>query len=187
LAISKGLIEAMGGKIGVSSQIDQGACFWFRLPAQAAAARSEPVFAKADAGALDGMQVLVVDDNSVNRELVRALLTPLGVAVAEAEDGEDAVRQAHERPFDVILMDLRMPGISGRQATRAIAQSAGPNAATPIIAFTADGADEAVTGDLVALGFAGRLIKPFKPMELVMTLVSAMSARAPQTLAQDIA
>jgi CheY-like chemotaxis protein len=80
-----------------------------------------------------------------------------------------------------------MPGISGRQATRAIAQSTGPNTATPIIAFTADGADEAVTGDLVALGFAGRLIKPFKPIELVMTLVSATCERAPQTLVRDSA
>jgi CheY-like chemotaxis protein len=123
---------------------------------------------------MNGLQLLVVDDNNVNRELVRALLAPLGVAVSEAADGEEAVEQARARPFDVILMDLRMPRMDGRKAARAIAQSCGPNADTPIIAFSADGADEAVTGDLAALGFAGRLIKPFKPMELILTLVSAV-------------
>jgi len=114
-----------------------------------------------------------VDDNAVNRELVRALIRPLGAAVTEAEDGERAVEQAQHTPFDVILMDLRMPGMSGRQAARAIAESGGPNASTPIIAFSADGADEAVTGDLAALGFAGRIIKPFQPMDLILALISA--------------
>jgi CheY-like chemotaxis protein len=83
------------------------------------------------------------------------------------------VEQAQHTPFDVILMDLRMPGMSGRQAARAIAESGGPNASTPIIAFSADGADEAVTGDLAALGFAGRIIKPFQPMDLILALISA--------------
>ncbi len=179
LAISKGLVEAMGGEIGVSSEAGRGACFWFAIPAAPAEACGEPALANADIGPMEGMRVLVVDDNHVNRELVRALLTPLGAVVAEAEDGERAVEQAQRQAFEVILMDLRMPGMSGRQAAKAIGESDGPNASTPIIAFSADGADEAVTGDLVGLGFAGRVIKPFKPMELILALISAaQGARA---------
>jgi CheY-like chemotaxis protein len=122
---------------------------------------------------MEGLQILVVDDNSVNRELVRALLSPLGALVTEADSGEDALERARHQPYDAILMDLRMPGMSGRQAAQALARSDGPNAATPVIAFSADGADEVATGSLAELGLAGRVIKPFKPMDLIITLISA--------------
>jgi CheY-like chemotaxis protein len=120
------------------------------------------------------MRVLVVDDNAVNRELVRAVLTPFGVVVTEAAGGPQAIEEASSRPFDVILMDLRMPGMSGVQATRAIVDGGGPNAATPIIAFSADGGQEPDVGSLALQGFAGRVIKPFKPMDLVLALAAAV-------------
>jgi CheY-like chemotaxis protein len=186
LAISKGLVEAMGGQIGVTSTLGQGSCFWFSILAVPAQALSEPAIAETNFGPMEGLKVLVVDDNSMNRELVRALLTPVGAIITEAEDGERAVDQAQGQSFDVILMDLRMPGMSGRQAARAIAESAGPNALTPIIAFSADGADDAVTAELAALGFAGRVIKPFKPMDLIMALVSAANG-ACEARALDVA
>lgn len=69
--------------------------------------------------------------------------------------------------------------MSGRQAAQAIAQSTGPNAAVPIIAFSADGADEAATGDLPGQVFAGSLTKPFKPMQLITTLMSAVNSDTP--------
>jgi hypothetical protein len=76
--------------------------------------------------------------------------------------------------------------MSGRQAAQAIIQSAGPNAATPIIAFSADGADEAVTGELAGLEFAGRVIKPFKPMDLILALISAAQG-AVESVGREVA
>jgi CheY-like chemotaxis protein len=82
--------------------------------------------------------VLIVDDNPANRELVNAILTALGAEVAEAVDGEEGVAAAAIRPFDAILMDLRMPRLDGAQAALRIRGGGGPNAGTPIIAFSAD-------------------------------------------------
>jgi len=174
LAICKGLVEAMDGEIGVTSQLGEGSCFWFSIPAPPAEAVSETAVAEAGDTLLERMRVLVVDDNAVNRELVRAVLTPFGVVVTEAAGGPQAIEEASSRPFDVILMDLRMPGMSGVQATRAIVDGGGPNAATPIIAFSADGGQEPDVGSLALQGFAGRVIKPFKPMDLVLALAAAV-------------
>ena len=173
LAISKGLVEAMGGEIGVTSQLGEGACFWFSIPAPPAEAVSEPAAVEIQAALLDALRVLVVDDNAVNRELVRAVLTPFGAVVTEAGDGAQAIERAGAQTFDVILMDLRMPGMSGVQAARAILDGAGPNASTPIVAFSADGGQETGAGALAIHGFAGRVIKPFKPMDLVLGLAAA--------------
>jgi len=175
LAICKGLVEAMGGALGVDSVAGQGSRFWFEISTPVAAAA--PAAAEAgpsDGPSLGGMRLLVVDDHEANRDLVRLFLADAGVEITQATDGEQAVRLAAERPFDVILMDVRMPTLDGPGALRRIRQAAGPNDATPIVAFTAD-ADADAVAHLLAQGFQGAVTKPMTPGGLISGLVRAVA------------
>jgi CheY-like chemotaxis protein len=87
---------------------------------------------------LDGMRVLIADDNRSNRELVRAMLTSAGAEVTEAVDGMSAFVEARSMPYDAILMDIRMPGQDGPATAKIIRERDGPNQFTPILAFSAD-------------------------------------------------
>ncbi|MCI3131927.1 PAS domain S-box protein [Phenylobacterium aquaticum] len=169
LAICKALAEAMGGGIGVRSAPGQGAVFEFSIAAPVAAAPAVP--AQADAPpSLDGIRLLVVDDNEVNRHLTRAVLEPFGVLVSEASDGQAGVKLALDAPVDLILMDIRMPGLSGPEALTAIRAHTGPNQTVPILAFTAD----ADLGWLDAAGaFQGVVRKPIEPMHLAQAIYDA--------------
>jgi CheY-like chemotaxis protein len=126
-----------------------------------------------------GVRVLVVDDNSANRELARLFLAGVGAEVAEATDGEEAARMAAELPYDVILMDVRMPTLDGPGALRKIRGSPGPNDITPMLAFTAD-ADLEARARLSAMGFEGVVAKPVEPGALI-----AAVARATAFVAQN--
>ena len=118
------------------------------------------------------LNVLVVDDDECNRELTRVILGGYGVRITEAEDGLIAVDAATRAPFDVILMDLRMPNLDGLSAARRIRVEQGPNAATPILAFTANGHTDFGAD---AWLFDGVVQKPFEPDTLVGALRSAIS------------
>lgn len=166
LAISKGLVEAMGGQIGVESQVGLGSRFQFDLsaplPVEGLLEGEEPALALPP-----GCRVLVVDDNATNRELARTILEAFGAEVSEAADGEEGVSAAEGETFDVILMDLRMPRLDGVQAADRIRGGAGPSAHCPIIAFSAD-----VSSGPPGASFDGSVSKPMT----VASLVSAISA-----------
>ena len=174
LAICKGLAEAMGGKVGVLSIPGEGSCFWVEIPSALAAPEADRPLNRADVlphpEALHGLRLLVVDDDPTNRELVRLIADPLGVLVTAAASGSEAISMTRTDPFDIILMDIHMPGIDGPTAAKIIRSKSGRNATTPIIAFTAD-----LTGEAPApwaTMFNGVLAKPIVSADLIRLLAT---------------
>ena len=167
LAISRGLVEAMGGRIGVDSRPGEGAVFWFEIPAPQATADVEAGGASLDIAAFAGLKLLLVDDNAANRELIRSLMTPLGVTLTTADGGQAAIDLAQMQDFELILMDLRMPGVDGWTAARAIRSGDGRNRETAMLAFSADiGVDDATA---LAV-FEGVVPKPIEMMGLLAAI-----------------
>jgi signal transduction histidine kinase/ActR/RegA family two-component response regulator len=170
LSICRSLAELMGGGVRVVSEPGAGSTFSFEVLAPAA---EDMVERGADDGGLEhdspSQSVLVVDDLDVNRELIRTLLEALGHRVTEAESGQSALRQAAVQTFDLILMDLQMPGMDGFAAARAIRASHTVNATTPIIALSANVLAEHVRASAAA-GMNDHLAKPIVLTALVDTL-----------------
>jgi CheY-like chemotaxis protein len=174
LAICKGLVEAMGGAIGVKAEPGAGSVFFFSIAAPAVEAPATATAQAEDSLSIEGFQVLVVDDNPVNRELARLVLSSLGAEVTEAEDGESAVAAAMTQPWQVILMDIRMPVFDGVEALRRIRSQPGPNRATPILAFSADADMDQFTSGIG--GFDGIVRKPIIPAAMIEAIARAAEA-----------
>jgi signal transduction histidine kinase/CheY-like chemotaxis protein len=139
LSICKGLVELMSGAVGVDSAPGRGSTFWFEVPLREARLEQEATRNAAATRALQGLRVLVADDNLVNQRLVSMLLGRAGVHVTVVGDGRDAIERVQALPFDAVLMDCHMPELDGYEATRRIrlweAESGRPP--LPIIALTA--------------------------------------------------
>lgn len=173
LAICKGLVEAMGGTIGADSVEGQGSVFWFEIPAAAAEQATQPAGTPMASADVSGLRVLVADDHPANRELARAFLSGMGVTVEDAVDGLTAVESAAANAYDVILMDMRMPGMGGREALKMIRAGEGPNRLTPILAYTAD-AGEGLEDELRREGFCGAVSKPVAAEALIRAVADAL-------------
>jgi signal transduction histidine kinase/ActR/RegA family two-component response regulator len=177
LAISKALVSRMGGEIGVDSQLGQGARFWITLTAEPAALPAPRAPAPEMAGERVA-KVLLVDDHPMNRELGKALLTLAGCEVVTADDGFEALEAVQSGGFDLVLMDVHMPGMDGLAAARAIRALPGAVANTPIVALSADVLPEQIARCRAA-GMSDHVAKPIRREELIAAVVRALEGAPP--------
>ena len=140
----------------------------------AAAAEPEPVTDRTGESDDRPMQVLVVDDHDINRRAIQLILQPLGCDISTAADGLQALKICENTVFDLIFMDVRMPELDGRETTRRIRAGRGPNADVPIIAVTADTAQEDVAACTEA-GMTYFVPKPITPPMLLGAITHVMT------------
>jgi signal transduction histidine kinase/CheY-like chemotaxis protein len=177
LSICRQIVQRMDGRIWAENNGGRGATFAFDFSATRTVA---PVDAQSNVQALAELElhsnphILIVDDNATNRVVAQALCEMFGCSSETAEDGVEALETVQARPFDLILMDIKMPRMDGVQATQAIRALSGPESQIPIVALTAN-ADPDDAKAYLAIGMAAVVEKPIKPERLRMAMNAALS------------
>jgi signal transduction histidine kinase/ActR/RegA family two-component response regulator len=174
LSICHKLIRMMGGNIGVESTQGHGTVFTVDLPMPLApipqqgggGLRSLPRWTRRP-------QVMLVEDDEVNRFVAQQLLNRHGVEVVNAPDGETALILLRDTPVQAVLMDIGMPGLDGFETTARLRASGGPMAHVPVIALTANVLPETVTRSRI-VGMQGFIAKPIRLEELLTALAAVM-------------
>ncbi len=173
LSICRELATLMGGEVGVVSALGEGSRFWAELPLPALGVNAQALPVQAPLPSLQHARVLLVEDNSVNMMIGVAMLEQWGVQVTQAHDGQEALNAVeraaqNHAPFDAVLMDVQMPGMSGHEATRLLRQRQ-DSADLPVIALTA-AALVSEREEALAAGMNDFLTKPIDPDKLHSTL-----------------
>lgn len=179
LAICRQIIDRMDGRIWAENNPGRGATFAFDLdvPRTEVVAVPSNIESLADHDLQTTPHILIVDDNATNRVVAQALCEMFGCTSETAEDGVEALEAVQERPFDLILMDIKMPRMDGVQATQAIRALEGPVSHIPIVALTAN-ADPDDAKKYLAIGMAAVVEKPIKPERLRMAMNTAIEQAA---------
>ncbi len=189
LAITRQLARLMGGDVSVESEPGQGSTFTLEFIAAPAAtlpmhgqqndATDQPqqmAPAAAESARLRGIRILLVDDNAVNRQVVKLFTAQFAPVFVEAVNGQEALDRLHDQSFDLVLLDIHMPVMDGREAIKRIRGSTEAWRELPVIALTAD----AMSGDrerYLALGMTDYVSKPLDQRELTAKLIAAMHGR----------
>ena len=183
MAITKNLVEAMGGTIDVDSELGQGSCFEVLMDLKIAEDRTVALAAQEetdeqDGNILQGMRFLCAEDNELNAEILTELLKIEGAECTICENGEEilkAFEQSAPGDYDMILMDVQMPVMNGYEATKAIRRSSHELAKTiPIIAMTANAFSEDIQHSFAA-GMNAHVSKPVEMKMLEKTIRSIKS------------
>lgn len=178
LAITARLAELMKGRVGVESTPGQGATFWVELPLSPAPLPRPSAAASSESALLPPLRLLVADDVAANRILMRAMLSAAGHDVTLASDGAEALAQVQAGRFDAVLMDVRMPGMDGLEATRRIRALPPPLDRTPVIAVTASALSEEIA-ECRAAGMDAHIAKPVDREALFALLRRLRAPAAP--------
>ncbi len=175
LSICRELAELMGGQVGVDSEYGQGSVFWAELDLPAAPTPISTQLREARSNEeLEGLRVLMVEDNPVNMMIAVALLEQWGLEVSQASDGSQAIEAINAaatlgKPFDAVLMDVQMPVMSGHEATRVVRRRFNATE-LPIIALTA-AALVSERDEALAAGMNDFLTKPIDAQRLRQALI----------------
>ncbi|HEX3887657.1 MAG TPA: ATP-binding protein [Phenylobacterium sp.] len=186
LSIAKQLVGLMGGQIWAESEFGKGSTFHIKLPMALADGPELPKAANQteEVAPVTALQVLAVDDNAVNLLVLDQLLSSFGHHVAKASSGAEALTALAGQAFDLVLLDIQMPGMTGVEVLQQLRAADGPNRTAPVVALTAD-----VTSGgrqrYLDLGFTEHSSKPIQIGELMDAITRAMAvgAEAGKTIA----
>jgi len=175
LTICEQLVRLHGGRIGVQSQLGEGACFWIELPLTEIA----PVQQASPQEMLEmrerAWQILLVDDNELNRVVASMMLKQQlpHATIAHSASAKEALVQLEAQSFDLVLMDIMMPEMDGMRATEVLRAQGGRNAQTPVLAMTAINQPEDRVACL-AVGMNGLVSKPLRATELMQAMTEVL-------------
>ncbi len=173
LPIVKRLLKLFGSKIHLKSKEGEGSSFSFTITFKVDASKKQPVVIKEEASVSSEIsrKILIVDDNRINQIVTQRILTKKDFQCSVAENGKQAIEMARENEFDLILMDVNMPGISGMEASKEIRKF---NAHIPILALTAVEVEE-IREEIVSAGMSGIIVKPYDVQQFYQIVFKHLS------------
>ncbi len=176
LSIVKGLIEILNGKIFLKSELGKGTTFFFEIPLtytpETAKIEKEDYLKNIKALDISNIKILIVEDNKINQMITKKILNKMGLSCDIVDNGEDAVIKVKEFEYDVVLMDIHMPGISGLEATKQIREF---NKELTIFALTAVTLEDKMQ-EFDEAGFDDIISKPFKQDDFEKKLFEELSS-----------
>lgn len=169
LTICKTLSKLMGATLGVESKLGEGSTFWFNIPLQKVEAVSTSEEVSLETVNIKGKRILLAEDNTTNRMVVSRTLEKQGVSLTQATNGIEALSFLKICNFDLLLTDVFMPEMGGKELVERLRRQNSPNSNIPVIALTAMG-DIHEAEELISFGVDQVILKPFNSKDLISAI-----------------